>query len=222
MEPRRLKFLVMLFAIGFSLHVYLWRMGLSRSLGRPGYEYAAYALFGLGAILIFHKRYLPLMLPIYPLFFMPVWIMPLIRCWFPIPYVFCHGCHNKCAWGIYRAAFVPGFIGINLDSRLWCWSMCPLGHIQASMIKHPARRIPKALTYLRIPIMLAILAAVAFGFSPNTDPVFSPTVIGAAIIFVLILPSRRYNRPFCSILCPIGLIGDMTSYFRVRIRLKGG
>ncbi len=206
---RVLKALVLILAIASAAYVIYGNMRLTRALDIWAYEVAAYVLFGLAILLIFRKSELPLLKPLYPLFFMPVWIIPLMRCWFPIPYIFCHGCPNQCAWGIYRFTFVPAYLGINLDSLFWCWCLCPLGHVQYSMEKKSIRQVPKALSYLRIPILLAVAWIIFSGFTLESEPNYSYSIGGILLAVIIILPARWYHRPFCTTLCPIGAVRDI-------------
>ncbi len=66
--------------------------------------------------------------------FLPVLLLPALRCYFKVPYVFCRSCPDKCPWGISRTIFFSTFVGLNLSGRFWCTAFCPLGTFQECQI----------------------------------------------------------------------------------------
>ncbi|RMD81753.1 MAG: hypothetical protein D6815_10970, partial [Candidatus Dadabacteria bacterium] len=52
---------------------------------------------------------------------------PLARCYFQVPFLFCHVCPRVCVFGYLRPFWVPAAVLMNLGSYSWCQRMCPLG-----------------------------------------------------------------------------------------------
>ena len=160
------------------------------------------------------------------LFFSLVVFFPLFRCYFKIPYLFCHVCPRQCIFGYVRPYLVPAALIMNLEKRHWCLNCCPLG----TMFDCQAQafgfnwRLPKILSKT---LGIFVLAFTAYSyFKVKTDfqhggatiadwytvlfnnqfiPVFIVLFI-TAIILVLSFPVRR---PFCDSICPIGTLSDL-------------
>ncbi|HQH28991.1 MAG TPA: hypothetical protein PLP17_16480, partial [Oligoflexia bacterium] len=54
---------------------------------------------------------------------------PLGRCYFSLPYLFCHVCPRKCVFGFLRPYLVPAALIMNLERRHWCFHACPIGTV---------------------------------------------------------------------------------------------
>jgi polyferredoxin len=143
--------------------------------------------------------------------------MPLIRCWFNIPYIFCHSCPGKCAWGLYRNTFIPAYIGLNLDRRFWCYSLCPLGQIQDNMPKKKMVVVKKPFNLIRFLILILSAIIVFTGLSYLGQEQYSFTAVGLFLLLYIVLGSVYICRPFCNTLCPIGALGDLTNKFRKKV-----
>jgi len=154
---------------------------------------------------------------IYFIIFLPIAAIPLVKCYFKIPYVLCKACPRKCVFGEVRPFIIPSFLLLNLDKRSWCYKLCPCGTFQDYQAKLCKKRIkpPKSLIYLRYLFLLfTIIAVLLLVFNENfKDPFFVgtykiiiTTIIAAVIIFLL---SFFIPRFWCNYICPIGSFGDL-------------
>lgn len=201
----------------FAAVAYVEKRWFSVTLQAYGYETAGFILLMLAFALLFRKKYVRHIRPLYFIFFLPVWIMPLIRCWYRIPYVFCDMCPGRCGWGMFRQLFVPGYVGLNLDRRFWCFNLCPIGQIQDCMPKKKTINVSKIGRYTRYPILAFVILAVFLNY-PATDagwghtmlelPGYQPSILGLGLLALVIVGSAFICRPFCNLICPIGAVGD--------------
>ncbi|MFH1848974.1 MAG: 4Fe-4S binding protein [archaeon] len=131
---------------------------------------------------------------------------PIFRCYFRIPYLFCHVCPRKCIFGQLRPYTVPSALLLNFSGRFWCTRMCPAGIMQANVARKKACEAPKGLGYI------VLLAVIALYFSADQGMLFknifsvSSAVIAFALAFIAL--SVFVARPWCSI-CPIGVAGNI-------------
>ena len=56
--------------------------------------------------------------------------LPIFRCYFKIPYIFCHVCPRKCVFGIIRPYLIPAMLLMNIRKNTWCFHLCPIGTLQ--------------------------------------------------------------------------------------------
>jgi len=162
---------------------------------------------------------------------------PMFRCFFKVPYVFCHVCPRQCVFGYFRPYLVPGALLMNLRARHWCQHTCPVGsllHCQGG-----GRRAPRWL--LAVPLVIAGLCAWAwfrvradaeiavegagpwFQFFFKNGFTFSAGVLVAAAAIVLL--GWIWRRAFCSGICPIGGVSELfircERWLNDRERLRG-
>ncbi|HET8539660.1 MAG TPA: 4Fe-4S binding protein, partial [Anaeromyxobacter sp.] len=150
---------------------------------------------------------------------LPAAAFPVARCFFQVPFLFCHACPRPCAFGWVRPYAVPAALVLNVFDRRFCQRHCPLGTAQSAcgrLAGRPPRRLRRAAA-LRWPV----LAFTAIGYFAvergraegvqgtglyallfRNDYAPSAWVLGAAAL--LLLASFRWRRPFCDALCPIG------------------
>jgi spermidine synthase len=150
---------------------------------------------------------------------------PVFRCYFKIPYLFCHVCPRQCVFGYLRPYLVPAALIMNLDKRFWCFHCCPIGTLhdcQARVAFRPAV-LPKFIKVLP----LAVLAFTAFAYfrlsADQTQPeaaardwytfffmnVYTSFGIVIAVAALLILTTFKLRRPFCELLCPVGTLSGL-------------
>ncbi|MCK5283549.1 MAG: 4Fe-4S binding protein [Nanoarchaeota archaeon] len=157
----------------------------------------------------------------YPAFFvfLPFALIPLIRCYFKVPYVFCRVCPRKCPWGELRPFIVPAFLLQNLDCRFWCFKLCPFGTLQDYQCRISKKRIclpkwVKLVRYVFLAFTVFVVMALIFNlgkieggffFRGNFDFVL-PTIIFSFVVLVLAFFIPRF---FCNYFCPIGSFGDI-------------
>ncbi len=165
-------------------------------------------------ILLFNCKITCKIKPIYYLVFLPIWLIPAIRCRFQIPYIFCHLCPGRCAWGEFRKMFIPFYLLLNVENRFWCWNLCPLGQLQDAMPKSNIKPIPKILTYIRFIILALAVYLIFFDLSYTLQVHYTYSIFSIIIILILLLTIRYLPRVFCHILCPIGAFSDIVLKIR--------
>ena len=158
---------------------------------------------------------------------LPVAALPIARCYFRIPYLFCHSCPRPCTFGLVRPYVVTGALLCNVGDHRFCERVCPLGHVQQSIGRMRGRaglRLGRAGAVARVALLVAV--AVAYfavrGASRSTaeaDSVFAwafsdAYVVSAATVtaaLLLVAASFVVRRPFCDAVCPIGAVSDLVA-----------
>ncbi len=159
---------------------------------------------------------------------------PTFRCYFRVPYLFCHVCPHKCAFGVLRPYLVPTALAMNLERRYWCYHSCPIGmlHDAQNCFGVGTSRVFKP--WVRWGGYLALLFTAMSYFLVSSCwtnqeiadnwygyfalNLYSPSVAVLLVVGLLLLIGVRYRRPFCNLLCPVG----NTSMLIQQISLKGG
>jgi spermidine synthase len=150
---------------------------------------------------------------------------PIFRCYFKIPYLFCHVCPRQCAFGYLRAYLVPAALIMNIEKRFWCFHCCPIGTFFdcQARVSLKAIRLQKFVKIL--PILVLLFTAFAY-FKISSDlaqpgatasdwytyffkNVFTPTSIVIGITVLLIILAFKIRRSFCELLCPVGTLSDL-------------
>ena len=122
--------------------------------------------------------------PLMYVVFLPLAIIPLFRCWFKVPYIFCNACPAKCPWGSTRRFFIPVFLGINLNRRSWCFLHCPFGKMQDLQCLLSKKRI-KVPNWLKITKYIFLIYSFIIYFWSN-------------MYFLNILPIYNFHFIFTS------------------------
>ncbi|MBD3260219.1 MAG: 4Fe-4S binding protein [Candidatus Altiarchaeales archaeon] len=173
------------------------------------YKFAAFFLL-LGAFfLLLKKSWVKHLRPFYYIFFLALWLMPFLRCRFKVPFLFCHACPGKCAWGFYRSSFIPVFLALNLDRRFWCWRLCPLGQIQDKVFRGSGVSVPAQAGYLRYVVLLFTVLVLALGLSHTYKAAYVYSALSLGLLFFLLGGSFFVRRSFCTYLCPVGAFSDL-------------
>lgn len=150
---------------------------------------------------------------------LPAAAFPLGRCFFQVPFLFCHVCPRPCAFGWIRPYAVPAALVANAFDRRFCERVCPVGTAQtacALLAGGRARRIPFA-GALRNAV-LAFTAISWFVVRAEKDEgvqggglyalvfrnAWAPSIAVLGVAAAVLLASFRWRRPFCDALCPIG------------------
>jgi hypothetical protein len=152
-------------------------------------------------------------------------VYPLFRCFFKVPWLFCHVCPRKCVFGFFRPYLIPAAVLMNLSARHWCHRCCPVGtllHCQGKSL-FDAPNAKRCWWQWLTPIgILAFVAAGYFrmrqdfenragsgldlhAFFAKETFSFSPIVVIVAIGVVLL--GFVWRRAFCHLLCPVGTLG---------------
>ena len=168
---------------------------------------------------------------------LPVAGFPLARCYFDVPYVFCHVCPRQCVFGVLRPYLVPAALIANLHGRRFCERACPLGTVQTSCERSRLRRLPRvpAAGLMRAAALglVAIAYVVVRGereegvqgtglyalmFRNAYAPAFSTLAAASALVVLSFL----VRRPFCDGLCPIGAASDAITRLEARFLGRPG
>lgn len=165
---------------------------------------------------------------IYFIIFLPIAVIPIIKCYFNIPYVFCRACPRKCVFGEVRPFIIPSFLLLNLDKRFWCFRLCPCGTMQDYQARICKKRIklPKVFSYSRYAILLFIIIFYfLIIYNENLkNPFFYgayivvlSTLIISAIIFILCFFIPRF---WCNYICPVGCVSDRILKIEKRFKIS--
>ena len=150
---------------------------------------------------------------------------PIFRCFFKVPYLFCHGCPAKCIFGHLRPYIIPAALTINLEKRHWCYNMCPLGTLQECQaqantgkksIKNFIKLLPYAallftiFSYIQVENTKGSVSSFAqnwYNYFFKFEYSMSYWVVSVAI--VLLALGYIFRRSFCSLFCPVGACSDL-------------
>jgi 4Fe-4S binding protein len=183
------------------------------------YFYIVYASLIIVFILIILKKFKQIKLKpyltkiIFGLIFLPAVFFPIMRCYFKVPYIFCKLCPKKCPWGNIRPFVIPSFLLLNLNSKFWCFRMCPIGTLQDYQCKVSKNKkcLPKWACNLKYFFLVLIIGLFfiqkKFSFFFKGDHHFYVWTFGVAIILFII--SFFIPRFFCNVFCPIGSLSDL-------------
>lgn len=149
---------------------------------------------------------------------------PIFRCYFKIPYLFCHVCPRKCVFGYLRPYLIPAALIMNLQGRRWCHHACPIGTMYDCQSRVSGSTWVKTIwtsltglaalafivvSYFKVVADAADTASVRYDwytyFFQNR---FDLTVAVLVSAVVLILTAFRLRRVFCEMLCPIGQVSE--------------
>lgn len=159
---------------------------------------------------------------IYGIAFLPVVLLPVFRCYFKVPYVFCRACPHPCPWGILRVTGFPAFLLLNLSNRSWCTSLCPFGTFQECQTRICAKRFAlpswvECSAWILLLLTAGVYLLTLFG-SPWTEffemkhyAWVETTLWAAAAILVLAFFIPKF---WCRYFCPVGTIAEWTAGFR--------
>ncbi len=161
--------------------------------------------------------------------------LPLIRCYFKIPLLFCHACPRPCVFGQIRPYFVPMAILMNLKQRYWCHRLCPLGTAQIVLGEGTKEKVavPFQKTFSWIIFVSALFLYFLINSSKDSSELpgidlynslfRNSYVFDLHLFFVVVIIfflSRIWSRPFCNVLCPIGLFSQLTLNIERRLQKK--
>jgi polyferredoxin len=155
---------------------------------------------------------------IYGIIFLPLVLLPFLRCSFRVPFVFCSICPTKCPWGISRGFMVNSFIALNLFGKSWCSGYCPLGTYQEcqSQISKRHFKLPlwgNALPYVILAfagglyVLTLVKPRAALSFLNGYYEWVGATAAIATAIFLLAFFIPKF---WCRYFCPIGAIAQIT------------
>ncbi len=156
----------------------------------------------------------------------PMIFLPIFKCWFIIPFLFCHVCPRKCVFGFVRPFAIPMVCLQNLHHRIWCARFCPVGILQDAQCPR-GHQIPASIKNQIRFGLLAFFVLIYFWIEearrnpemgPGTDLflflftnnyAFSASIlVGTLLIFLVSFWIKRF---FCDLFCPVGAFGALTT-----------
>lgn len=162
---------------------------------------------------------------VYGILLLPLLLLPVFRCCFKVPYVFCRVCPDKCPWGISRTFLFSAFITLNLSGRFWCYFLCPFGTFQECQTRVSRVNIefPFSSNLLAYPILLLtgwaysltllgsqVVVYFAFGY-------YNWVGLTVFIAFPIIASAFFIPKFWCRFFCPFGAIAELFSVLRRKI-----
>lgn len=148
---------------------------------------------------------------------------PVFRCFFKIPYLFCHVCPRQCAFGIFRKYTVVAGTISNTTKWPFCHMTCPIG-IMYDAQPVAEKRIPAKLIEKLNTVRLVFLIFIPliyfkakFDESALTPPFldiftfmfkneYSTNIIVLCSAFIFVIGGFLIPRFFCNLFCPIGAV----------------
>lgn len=182
------------------------------------------AAFGLWILKWITKRVLPQgwLKWIYGILFLPVLILPIFRCYFKVPYIFCCACPHKCPWGLLRSFAFPAFLLLNLSNKFWCTALCPFGTFQECQAQISPKRfkLPSWSALFAYVVLFLVtglylltlfdVPAVEFFEMEHYAWVEVSIGVAALILFAAFFIPKFWCRYFC----PVGTLDEVISSFR--------
>ena len=167
---------------------------------------------------------------------------PIFRCFFAIPYLFCHVCPRKCVFGFLRPYLVPAALLMNVERRYWCAHACPVGSLQECGVRTRGKaaslpRLLKALPYLGLGLTAcfyfrllveqqAAVQNMGDWFTYLYRNQYAPDMLVLLTAVLLLCAGFILYRPFCSLFCPIGacsrMLQSLGSFFYTLVYHRGG
>ncbi len=159
---------------------------------------------------------------VYGVLFLPVLLLPIFRCYFKVPYVFCRVCPHKCPWGILRSAAFPAFLLLNLSNKFWCTALCPFGTFQECQAQISPKRFKLPLwielfAYAVLFLVTGMYLSTLFGapwvkFFEMGRYAWAEVSVGVAILVLMV--AFLIPKFWCRYFCPVGTIDEVVSSFR--------
>lgn len=191
-------------AFGAALLILLFRMFTGRTLFRNALKIAS------GIILL------------------PLVLLPVFRCFFKVPYIFCGVCPTQCPWGISRTFIFNSAVLLNLSGKFFCGYLCPFGTFQECQvnISKQSFRMPSWVKLSAYAILLAFIAMYYIASSGSHALLFFETggygwvTVTVSIASVILIASFFIPRFWCRYACPVGAIAGVTLHLSRFIQKK--
>jgi spermidine synthase len=159
-------------------------------------------------------------------FFSLVVFFPIFRCYFQVPFLFCHACPRKCVFGYLRPYLVPAALIMNLERRYWCFNCCPVGTMFDCQAKAVVSKPWQMAAWMKLlPIVVLVMTVFSYfkvesdlkgGGLPFGDwftvlykNQFSVSMAVIAATVMLLIIALKVRRSFCELLCPVGTLSDL-------------
>ncbi|MBE9519842.1 MAG: 4Fe-4S binding protein [Proteobacteria bacterium] len=207
----------------------LLALGIMQAMQLPAVSIDSRSFIKTFDLKIFERTRLGLFRWIGFISFSLVAFLPIFRCYFKVPYLFCHVCPRQCIFGYMRSYLVPAALIMNINKRYWCFHLCPIGTLFdcQARISGKAWHLPRWLK--TVPILILLFTAVAY-FKISSDlahpadtlfdwytvlfkNTYSPTLLVILIALLLLILAFRIRRSFCEMLCPVGTLSNLILKF---------
>ena len=164
--------------------------------------------------------------PVFGIILLPLALLPVFRCWFKVPYIFCDACPAQCPWGMSRILIFNTAILLNLSGKFWCGNLCPFGTFQECQASVSGRsfKLPLWANLSAYVILTLFIAFYCLALSGSHALAFFETerygwvAITVSIALLIFLAAFFIPRLWCRYACPIGTIAKLTSGFTRFIR----
>jgi predicted membrane-bound spermidine synthase len=150
---------------------------------------------------------------------------PIFRCYFTVPYLFCHVCPRQCIFGYLRPYLVPAALIMNIEKRHWCFNLCPIGTLHDCQSKKAKQQFSLPKSFGILPVIILIGTAVSYflvkihAVHPEAHGIdwynifykniFAVDWLVLLIGATLVLFAFFTKRPFCDLLCPVGTLSKL-------------
>ena len=187
-------------------------------------------LFGLLVLKWFNKKLLSRdwLKLICGIIFLPVLLLPIFRCYFKVPYVFCRSCPDRCPWGISRTFFFSTFVGLNFSDKFWCRFFCPFGTFQECQTQISNKHFkPFSWLVSSSYVILSLVAGMYFltffglpwvGFFEVGGYVWA--VMSVVVAILIITAAFFVPKLWCRYICPVGTIAELSSKLKHLLRFN--
>jgi len=148
------------------------------------------------------------------LLLLPLAVVPLARCYFKIPYIFCHNCPRPCAFGIARPYIVTSALLANVGDHRFCERVCPLGMAQkdaGAKGEGTLRRLGVGGMGFRIAVILLVIWFYFGDFAGMQQGGYVTSAVVLVVAGGILALSFRVRRPFCEGVCPIGGVSNLVT-----------
>jgi polyferredoxin len=160
--------------------------------------------------------------------FLPVLLLPALRCYFKVPYVFCRSCPDKCPWGLSRTFILSTFTTLNFSEKFWCNAVCPIGtfqECQAGLSMKKLKTMPW-LSWISYAILFftAWLYLLTLSDSSSVELFAKGSYVWATVSVsaasLILLAAFFVPKFLCRYFCPIGIIANLSFWFKNLFKKK--
>lgn len=158
---------------------------------------------------------------IYGLIFLPLLLLPIFRCYFKMPYVFCRACPHPCPWGLSRTFVFNSFILLNLSGKFWCTCLCPFGTFQECQTQISKRNFRLFPWLMAAPYIVLFLFAGMYFLTLFRSPwmewfrePYSWDMVTVLIALGILGAAFFIPKFWCRYFCPVGTVAELTSSFQ--------
>ncbi len=159
---------------------------------------------------------------IYGLVFLPLLLLPVFRCYFKVPYIFCRACPSPCPWGLSRTFVFNSFVLLNLSGKFWCAGLCPFGTFQECQTQISKKNL-KLFRWFIVTAYLILLVVTGMYFLTLFGSLWTEgfkrggyhwDAIAMWVALAILAVAFWVPKFWCRYFCPVGTIAELTASFR--------